>query len=93
MNNQNPTPTPFDSAWDYIRRNDGSAAEALAKLMLSFWNYYDYPCSLPECIPPLDSERRDIAARMIAYYMQYGAEEAVSQYVTPILEKYPHLKG
>ncbi len=92
MNTNKSPETSFDQAWQKNLHNDGDAAQALAKLILCFWDYHNYPCSLPECFHPLDSERRRIAIGMITHYIEHGAEEIASRYVRRILAKYPHFK-
>ncbi|MDR1611715.1 MAG: hypothetical protein LBT97_02900 [Planctomycetota bacterium] len=89
---ETPRPTPFDQAWQYIHHNDGGAAEALAKLSLSFWDYYKYPYTLPECIGPLDSERRRIARDMVNHFFEHGAGEPTRRHAKDIIAKYPNLK-
>lgn len=87
-----PRNTPFDSAWQYIADNDGSAAEALGKLYLSFWDNENFPFTVRECVAPLDSERRAIAKDMISYFFKHGAGEGVCRYAANIVAKYARLK-
>lgn len=87
-----PAATPFDDAWEYIQHNDGGAAEALAKLYLSFWDYYKYPYTLAECVGPLDSERRMIARGMVNHFFDHGAGEPIRRHARSIRAKYPKFK-
>lgn len=84
--------TPFDSAWQYIKDNDGSAAEAFGKLYLSFWDSDNFPFPVRECVYPLDSERRIIALDMISYFFKHGAGERVCRHAPNILAKYARIK-
>lgn len=85
--------SPFDRAWQYIKDNDGSAAEALGKLYLSFWDSDNFPFPIRECVYPLDSERRIIAQDMIAYFFKHGTGENVCRHAHNILAKYARLKN
>lgn len=85
-------PTPFDQAWEYILHNDGGAAEALAKLYLSFWDYHFHPYALAECLGPLDSERKEIARGMVNHFFEHGGGEPIRRHARNILGKYPKFK-
>lgn len=82
--------TPFDEATDFIRNFDYSAATGLAKLVLSIAEP-DAAFSVRECTTHLDSERMNIACRLIEYFRQHGHDQHVTANAWEIRQIYPGL--
>lgn len=84
---------PYDTALNWLR--DGNefcgSGRALAMLILSMWNGYDYPFSLGQCIPELDPTRRRFATDMIAEYVANGETPGLLRVARTIRDMYPEL--
>jgi|APLak6261699311_1056244.scaffolds.fasta_scaffold00077_47 hypothetical protein len=82
---------PFERAVNIIDElGNSGAAEGLAKLILTFYNYV-HPFSFRECIRSLDDDNIALALEMINYFVAHGEDASVIKAGETIRESWPHL--
>lgn len=83
--------TPYHEAMIVMSRNYGTGSSAgMAKLILSLYNAI-HSFSLGECLDTFDRDNRDLAIRMIQYYVANGEDEALREVGREVYEKWPKL--
>lgn len=83
--------TPYQEAMLVMKQNFGTGSAAgMAKLILSLYNAI-HSFSLGECLDSFDRDNRDLAVRMIQYYVANGEDEALREVGREVYEKWPNL--
>lgn len=82
--------TPFDEATEFIRSFDCSSADTMAKLVLSIAES-DAAFGFRECVTRFDSERMDLACRLVEYFREHGHDQNITENAWEIRQMYPGL--
>lgn len=82
---------PYQEAMLVMKQNFGTGSAAgMAKLILSLYNAV-HSFSLGECLDAFDRDNRNLALRMIQYYVANGEDEALREAGREVYEKWPNL--